>query len=668
MSGNKRGSKRIRDDTDDGENGMSAGDGMVLNVISQAAGVRGVGGGGDAVSGAVSGNGGGWGGFATNWTDAQNGMMSNNGNNTFNGSGSKPGSAGKGGRKSRGGEKKKRRSEGEASVEKTEGDDADADDEYQALDYQDPFEDEFDEEPEVQNFVSRRAGVANVAPDALIAASGSLTESLGALDLAEKFVPDELADAEDAQAATTMDPDAVVDDGDVYEAFPDGSLMLRGNTVTGTAQEEDEEDYEDVTEQDPGHDVLGPQPGVQTWVPGMDVGEEDDGELEFSNSAYDMFHRLRPEWPCLSFDVIRDGLGYNRTRFPMTGYFAAGSQADRPSSNRLYVIKVSEMHRTKYDSDEEVEDEDDEEGGFGRRGRTGRDDDALVEFEAFRHEGGINRVRSCPQQPWYISTWGETGHVSIYDVREALQILEGGGTGAADRGPVFASNHHASEGWAMDWSTQAPGYLLTGDCKGNIHQWMPKDGLWAVDMTPFHGHEDSVEDVQWSPDNQFHFASVSVDRSLRFWDTRKRGKSLVVADAHEQDVNVLSWNKTDPTQLLTGGDDGIVKIWDKRRAKTPLQTYAWHKGPIYGVEWSPQPNDATVFAVSSGDDTVTIWDSSVEDSHGEATGLPSAIPPQLLFIHMGQKDTKEVHWHPQQPGVVYTTAGDGFNVWKGENM
>jgi WD40 repeat protein len=41
--------------------------------------------------------------------------------------------------------------------------------------------------------------------------------------------------------------------------------------------------------------------------------------------------------------------------------------------------------------------------------------------------------------------------------------------------------------------------LLTGDRDAKIYLWNPDGTSWQVDSTPFSGHLDSVEDVQWSP-------------------------------------------------------------------------------------------------------------------------------------------------------------------------
>merc|ERR1719476_701865 len=104
--------------------------------------------------------------------------------------------------------------------------------------------------------------------------------------------------------------------------------------------------------------------------------------------------------------------------------------------------------------------------------------------------------------------------------------------------------------------------------------------------------------------------------------------------------------------IVSGGDDGVIKVWDLRRLqeKKAVAQFKHHSGPITAVEWCPQ--DSSVFAASGEDNQITQWDLAVEREANEDVDLP----PQLLFVHQGQEDIKELHWHADVEGMILSTA------------
>ena len=220
------------------------------------------------------------------------------------------------------------------------------------------------------------------------------------------------------------------------------------------------------------------------------------------------------------------------------------------------------------------------------------------------------------------------------------------------------------------------GALLTGDCSGQIYFTQRHTSKWITDKQPFTvANNQSIEDIQWSRTESTVFASAGCDGYIRIWDTRsKKHKPAISVKASNTDVNVISWSEKLGYLLASGDDNGTWGVWDLRQfspenagSVQPVAQYDFHKGAITSISFNPL--DESIIAVGSEDNTVTLWDLSVEADDEEIkqqaaeTKELQQIPPQLLFVHW-QKEVKDVKWHKQIPGCLVSTGTDGLNIWK----
>ncbi|KAG1050433.1 hypothetical protein G6F43_007296 [Rhizopus delemar] len=430
--------------------------------------------------------------------------------------------------------------------------------------------------------------------------------------------------------------------------------------------EEDEELVEEAEEEEgDGMDVDEQQDGEETpedlkvYLPGQPLAE---GEvLEADPSVYVMLHNLDVRLPFLSFDVIEDKLGDERKNFPATAYVAAGTSLPGVRENEVLVMKMSSLHKTQQDDSDDEDDPD------------ALDEDPVLEHRSIPHQGCVNRIRMMPysQNKHIASTWAETGKVHLWDLTQAVESLDvpGSSSNMSQKPLCTIHQHGRDEGYAMDWSSLDAGRLLTGDNSGKIYQTVLSQSGIQTDSVAFREHRSSVEDLQWSPTENSVFASCSSDQTVKIWDTRNKKRSAVSVRASGSDVNVISWNKKASYLLASGHDDGVFSVWDLRTfspnaASTPVATFKWHHGPITSIEW--HPTEESVLAVSGADNQLTLWDLSVEpdsEQDGQMT-THEEVPPQLLFVHQGQEDIKELHFHKQIPGCVISTANTGMNIFK----
>ncbi|KAI4097270.1 MAG: hypothetical protein L6R37_006832 [Teloschistes peruensis] len=415
----------------------------------------------------------------------------------------------------------------------------------------------------------------------------------------------------------------------------------------------------------------------KTFIPGRDkllAGEL----LSPDVSTYQMLHNLTTTWPCLSFDIVPDQLGNDRKAYPATVYAVAGTQAEskKTSQNELMIMKLSglsRMDRGKDDEDSDDEEEEDE----------NENADPILETTSIPLPSTTNRIRAHQFPPLNSSkppttltaSMMENSDVLIHDVTQQLTSFDTPGTiiNPQQSRPVATLKMHSTEGYAVDWSPLVPqGKLLTGDNDGKVFVTTGTEGgRWTPDNRPFTGHQGSIEDIQWSPNERNVFATASSDGTVKVWDVRSKSrKAAVSVKVSETDVNVISWSRQNSHLLASGADDGQWACWDLRQWKPssdgasvvdpkPVASFDFHKEQITSIEW--HPTDDSIMAVAAGDNTLTLWDLSVEfdDEESKDTAGVQDVPPQLLFVHYMEM-VKECHWHPQIPGVIMGTGGGGF--------
>lgn len=411
----------------------------------------------------------------------------------------------------------------------------------------------------------------------------------------------------------------------------------------------------------------------QTFIPGRNQLEKGQ-TLSPDASAYEMLHTLSTAWPCLSFDIVKDPLGNNRKTYPATVYAVAGTQAEsrKLNDNELMVMKLSGLSRMDRDRGEEDSDEDDDDESA----------EPILETRSIPLTSTTNRLRvhqvpssdSSRPPTTFTATMTEDASVLIHNITPHLSAFDNPGTTITPQQskPMATLRMHRTEGYALDWSPLIPqGALLTGDNDGKIFLTRcGEGGTFVADNKPFIGHTSSVEDIQWSPTERDVFASASSDGTVKIWHTQSKSrKPQISVQVSNSDVNVISWSHVDARFLATGADDGQWAVWNLDHFKQskmdpsanpkPLATFNFHKEQITSIEW--HPTDDTIVAVAAGDNTLTLWDISVEldDEESKFTADAKDVPPQLLFVHY-METVKECHWHPQIPGMVMGTGGGGF--------
>ena len=87
----------------------------------------------------------------------------------------------------------------------------------------------------------------------------------------------------------------------------------------------------------------------------------------------------------MSFDILKDSLGESRDTYPLTCYLVAGTQAEKTQKDNVIVMKMSNLHKTLKEEQEDEDDMEDEDEDL--------DEKPELEAAMIVHTGGVNRIR-----------------------------------------------------------------------------------------------------------------------------------------------------------------------------------------------------------------------------------------------------------------------------------
>ncbi|KAG8140999.1 putative DDB1-and CUL4-associated factor 11-like protein [Naja naja] len=151
-------------------------------------------------------------------------------------------------------------------------------------------------------------------------------------------------------------------------------------------------------------------------------------------------------------------------------------------------------------------------------------------------------------------------------------------------------------------------------------------------------------------------------------------------DAHEDDVNAITFADNSSHIVFSGGDDALCKVWDRRTMR----------------EDDPQPGDARYFISNSKDQTIKLWDirkfsgqEGLEASHNAVTQQiwdyrwqqhGTAVHLQWLLHRAGVYDllsglivkklvnhqacVRDVSWHPYEEKIVSSSWDGKVCLWE----
>lgn len=201
---------------------------------------------------------------------------------------------------------------------------------------------------------------------------------------------------------------------------------------------------------------------------------------------------------------------------------------------------------------------------------------------------------------------------------------------------------------AVSWNKQDSSLIATGATNGAVLAWDLNIAGRNKQLSVFNEHSRSINTICFHPLQSNLLLSGSAEPNIKMVDVRKKLCSSVF-ETKSDGVRDIRCSPHDSTKFAVGTECGLMQLWDMRNPSKFLNSIIAHKGPIFCMDWHPDPTRSTI--VTGGrDKTLKVWNVS----HGSS---------ERLFEIRSMYPCGHVKWRPGHPNQMAESSFNlGFNI------
>jgi WD40 repeat protein len=277
----------------------------------------------------------------------------------------------------------------------------------------------------------------------------------------------------------------------------------------------------------------------------------------------------------------------------------------------------------------------------GKMFASGSSDESVILWKTDQLNQIGTQVAKLGENVWALAIAPNRKQVAAGDGTGRIQLWNFDGTSLTE----LKSLEQNGDVFSLSYSPDGR-ILVSAGNEGTIHFWNTETG---VETDPIEkAHDDQIWSVAFSPDGRY-LASASFDQKVKIWDVTTH-KQIGAPLDHKETIYALAFNK-DGSKLLVAGYGSNIHVWDMRVIGQPvkLESLEGHEAAVNSISFNPQlPN---VFASTSDDKTLRIW--NIENEKVQVTS------PVIGF----GESMEAVVFHPNGKELASATNNKTVLLW-----